>query len=394
MNNTSSVLVYSLTDSQDVGVAEFDDNQIESFTEDWFRAKAPVKANKLTQKLKGDERLRQAAANPLLLKLLCLVFEETSELPSNRLQLYKEGLEILLKQCDVLHHVETEQVYKKLSLKRKEDLLGYIALKTLEQSNYFFKQKELEQYITNYICNLPSTQRSVGACSGRCDKQAQTDSDALQLDSKAVLKSISAQHGLLVEREQGTYSFYDPTVHACFAAREVINSSNPQALKKALQKLVERVSEAGWREVFLLAVGMLRNADHLLGLMKCQIDALVASNNELQHFLIWSSQKSNSGETFYKPSALRALTIEFVLDIGFKFARTLDTHLAYDLDCNPSLAHDYTCELQKHQFSEQQKQLLKQYYDANKLLVDCLNNAHYVTRTVRKEMEESLLVPS
>lgn len=45
------------------------------------------------------------------------------------------------------------------------------------------------------------------------------------------------------------------------------------------------------------------------------------------------------------------------------------------------------------QFSNEQKKLLKQYYDANKLLVDCLNSDCYVRREVRQEIEDSLLLP-
>lgn len=388
MNNISSILVYNYAHPR-AEAARFDYKQIASFTENWFKAKAPVKANKLTQKLKENDGLEQIAANPLLLTLLCLVFEETSELPSNRLQLYKNGIEILLKQWNALHDTERDQVYKKLSLQRKAELLSYIALQTFEESNYLFKQKELEQYITNYISNLSSTRLPFSDC----DEQFPTHADALQLDSGAILKSITAQHQLLVERKPGTYSFYDHTVHEYFTAREIVNSPNPQAFKKALQELVERVTAPRWREVFLLVAGMLRNADYLLSLMKCQIDTLVASNEELQHFLIWSSQKSSSGDP-YKSSALRAITIEFFLDIDFKFARTLDPYLAYDLNRNPNLIHTYICELQKYQFNKQQKQILKQYYDANILLRDCLNSAHYVTRTVRKEIEETLLALS
>jgi hypothetical protein len=44
------------------------------------------------------------------------------------------------------------------------------------------------------------------------------------------------------------------------------------------------------------------------------------------------------------------------------------------------------------QFSDEQKQLLQQYYDANKLLVDCLNSDCYVSREVRQEIEETLLL--
>jgi predicted NACHT family NTPase len=45
------------------------------------------------------------------------------------------------------------------------------------------------------------------------------------------------------------------------------------------------------------------------------------------------------------------------------------------------------------QFSEAQKELLQQYYDANNLLVECLNSDCYVSREVRAEIEASLLLP-
>ena len=41
-----------------------------------------------------------------------------------------------------------------------------------------------------------------------------------------------------------------------------------------------------------------------------------------------------------------------------------------------NIGHDW-------QFTNEQKQLLQQYYDANKLLVDCLNSDCYVSREVR-----------
>ncbi|MEG5036284.1 NACHT C-terminal helical domain 2-containing protein, partial [Microcoleus sp. AT3-D2] len=45
-------------------------------------------------------------------------------------------------------------------------------------------------------------------------------------------------------------------------------------------------------------------------------------------------------------------------------------------------------------FSEQQKSLLRKYYDANKLLVDCLiNSGCNVSPAVRQEIEETLLFP-
>ncbi|MEH2452457.1 NACHT C-terminal helical domain 2-containing protein [Nostoc sp.] len=51
-----------------------------------------------------------------------------------------------------------------------------------------------------------------------------------------------------------------------------------------------------------------------------------------------------------------------------------------------NIGHDW-------QFSNEQKELLQQYDDANKLLVDCLNSDCYVSREVRQKIEDTLLLP-
>jgi hypothetical protein len=139
---------------------------------------------------------------------------------------------------------------------------------------------------------------------------------------------------------------------------------------------------------------MLRNAEYLLTLIKHHADTLVASDEKVQQFIATSNNKITLENNPYKLSALRAFNLECVLDLNFDFARILDCNLAYDLDFNLARVHTYTDELKHWQFSEQQKKMLKQYYDANKLLADCLTNAHYITRSVREEIENTLLLPS
>ncbi|MHC5929963.1 NACHT C-terminal helical domain 2-containing protein, partial [Nostoc sp.] len=45
------------------------------------------------------------------------------------------------------------------------------------------------------------------------------------------------------------------------------------------------------------------------------------------------------------------------------------------------------------QFSNEQTELLRQYYDANELLVDCMNNICVVSHEVRYTIEDTLLLP-
>lgn len=465
---------YTFEKFTEVEVADFDKEQIRSFAANWFKAKAaPEQAERFWQQLKENEQIRELATNPLLLTLLCLEFEDGGDFPSDRAELYKRAIATLLRKWDAKRGIRRDIVYKKLTVQRKEDLLGQVALTTFKTGDYFFKQGQLERYIAAYIRNLPD---------------AQADPEALLLDSEAVLKSIEAQHGLLVERARSIYSFSHLTFQEYFAARQIVYTSEPQALETALQSLADRIAEKRWREVLLLAVGMLPSADRLLRLMKQQVDGIIAKDDRLQKLLVWVERKSLTVDSPYKPAAVRAFyvglnfgsgsrlsrdlardldqtidldqaveqildraidqTVDRAIDLDQAIDQTLDLDrvlsldlalyqaidrtidLALDLNTElvgelkqlkvrlPSREEDYeqfkqwwetegkawTEQLRAvsikyrnvghdWQFSKEQRELLRQYYDANHLLVKCLNSDCYVSREVREEIEDTLLLP-
>lgn len=49
---------------------------------------------------------------------------------------------------------------------------------------------------------------------------------------------------------------------------------------------------------------------------------------------------------------------------------------------------------QDWKFNHSQKQQLQQYYDANKILIDCMNSDCYLSRKVRETIKENLLLPT
>lgn len=347
---------------------------ITNFTHRWVEHKKIAEADKSEK----TELLDKNNTNSLLLTMLDLVFEETSEFPLNNSQFYSDGVEILLKQWNNKYDTQASEVYKKISLQNKQDLLSYIALKTFGNGDYFFTQQVVESYISDYITNLPN---------------APTNNQQIEINSKAVLKAIEAQHGIIVKQSKGIYSFSDLALHEYFVAREIVNSPTPQLLEQSLRNLVDRLTENRWREVFLLLAGMLRSSDYLLNLIKQRANTLVAKDEILVHFLNWNTQKSLEIKTPYKSSAFRALALEFILNLDFDFALALDNNFAYDMGLSTAHLHAYTQELKSCQFSKHQKQVLKQYYYANKLLVDCLGHARYVSRPIREQITENVLVP-
>lgn len=293
----------------EVEVADFNESQIAVFADKWFKNK-PMRAETFLKYLQQNPRIKELSGSPLLLTLVCLAFEESGDCPSTRSELYTEGIDTLLKKWDAKRGIQRDRVYQKLSPQRKENLLGHIALTTFKQKDYFFKASTVEQYIGNYIQNL---------------SKINPDPEELQLDSSAILQSIEAQHGLLIERAKGIYSFSHLTFHEYFTAREIVFNSN--SLETTLKELVFFVTQKQWREVFLLMTEMLRNANLLLSPMKQNIDLLLAKSERLQKFLQYASDRSAACEfAAFKPAAVRAFyfDIDFDIDERRSIALTLD----------------------------------------------------------------------
>jgi predicted NACHT family NTPase len=447
----------------DVEIAPFTPDQITTFAQKWFTAlgkagtlSGPARAAQFMRKLDLPEnwQFRQLVVTPLFLHLACWMFQGDEKFPSKRTTFYKQGLDLLLGKWDETKGVERDTVYREFLLPQKMRLLSQLAAATFEQGQYFFEQRTLEQYIEDYLRNLSG---------------ASLAPEELQLESEAVLKAIEAQHGLLIERARGIFSFSYLAFQEYLTARKIVATHNLRALEQALGGLVEHITDPHWHEVFLLTAAMLRSADSLVQLMKQEIDALVAQDPHLQDFLQWASQKSQAipqetklatTRAFYlalaqdRPAAthfalagaldqgilldaaLEHLLLEFAVDRSQDFAyinacsEALSNILVMVLDAGfykslqqlkdelpvshqtqerrqawwrtnyqrwveklqTAIAH-YRNIHHSWQFSPEQEQTLKHYYDANQLLVDCLNSNCEVTAAIREEIEATLLLP-
>jgi predicted NACHT family NTPase len=463
----TQTIEYIADNFEPIEVANFDAEQVKTFVHKWFTAtpetsgQAEEWTSRFVEKLKENKQIRELAVTPILLSLMCLLFTAEQDLPTKPSELYKKGIDLLLKQWDKFREIPRD--YHQLSVSDKQKLLSYLAFHKFEQPDNFilFEQDEIQGYIAKHL---------------RIDAE----------ETEALLEAIEAHHGLLIERAQGIWSFSHLTFQEYFAAKHIVDSPTPQ---EAFQCLVTHITEPHWQEVFLMTAQMLQTADDLLCLVKQQVDVM-AAEDKLQKFLAWLDWKSLSVEAPYKPSAVRAfyltLTCSSMLALDHRYilalSRALDSSIPSDrglslsgsfgsLNCELNLAYvlllilgcsvdfvsdldlflhdglDYACyftfdsylqqvlkqlkeqlptlnrdrkEFKKwwqakgeawteqlrsvmieyrnigHNwyFSDIQKKLLQQYYNANKLLVDCLNSDCNVSREVKEEIEETLLLPS
>ncbi|MEM7555194.1 MAG: NACHT domain-containing NTPase [Cyanobacteria bacterium P01_A01_bin.84] len=316
-----AALQYKFKGFNEVEICDFNQAQIAKFVERWFLKVANQipeegikKASQFMGQLElpGNEQIKELAKTPILLNLTCLVFQSAGNLLIQRSELYKQGLELLLIRWDEARGIKRDEVYRNLSLLHKLKLLSSIASITFTQKEYFFSASKIKRLIANYLRDFP---------------QAPTDMDLLQLESEAVLKSIEAQHGLLVERARGIYSFSHLTFQEYLTAREIITQSNHQ---DTLQKLISYTNEKRWREVFLLASQMLQPADDLPIGMQGNIHRLLSGHRKLQDFLSWVFKKSSDVKVSYNIAAVRAFYFTLALPLNHPLAGNQSLALSLD----------------------------------------------------------------
>ncbi len=366
-SRTAAAKTFTIKNFTDVEIAPFTSEQIVAFVSKWFAAftktqDSQEKAREFIENLGLLEQLelRGLVSTPLFLHLACLVFHRQEKYSIKETEFYKQCLDLMLVKWDQAIGIKRDEVYPGFLLSHKLKLLSQIAATTFEKGHYFFEQQVLEQYIGDYLRALPN---------------APTESEELQLDSEIVLKGIELQHGLLVERVQGIFSFSYLAIQEYFTARKIVACDNLPALEKSLKGLISHLTDPRWRKVFLLTAAMLRSADILVRLLKQEIDTLIAQDSYLQEFLLYSSQKYLTSSPQPKRLNPRALYLSLA-------RAPLMTMLLQQR----SLKHDW-------QFTPEQEQVLQDYYNANQLLLDCLNSSSEVTPVVQQKIELTFLLP-
>lgn len=311
---------YSFKPFTYVEIADFTPKQIETFVANWFRNQEGEKdeetSNRFLTEFKKDDNkgLRDLARTPLLLTLLCLSFNETLTFPQRRVEIYEEALDALLKKWDSSRRIKRDEVYRKLSLGHKENMLARIAAETFEKNEYFIPQSKLERLITNFVKNVPP--HDIGET----------------VEGEAVLKAMEAQHGIFVERAHKVYSFSHLTFQEYFTAKYIVATTNEGALKSLVK---EHCADGRWREVFLLTTSLLQDAGRFIQTFRHVVDQLLAGDEKLLTLLTRAAERAAQSKTkqwLVRPGYFLAdiYTHEINEDLDYGLADSLALALAED----------------------------------------------------------------
>ncbi|MBD0361338.1 MAG: NACHT domain-containing protein, partial [Coleofasciculus sp. C3-bin4] len=282
----------------DVAMADFDDAQIENFISNWFRSE-PQTGQDCWKKLNNEEHksAKELTQTPLLLTLVCLLYQRSRKFPTNRATLYERALRVLLEEWAAEKGITHEDLYKGLDTKRKEMMLSEIAHHAFQADQLFLPKREITDQIEQLLREMLPDEKFI--------------------DGTAVLKSIEVQHGVLVARAEGIYSFSHLTLQEYLTAQYIDDH-------RQIERLVtEHLTDARWREVFLLVAGLMRGgADDLLLLMEKEAQKYI-NTPKLQALLRWAEQATAGSESNLKPVAKRAIANAIAIAIAMGYANAI-----------------------------------------------------------------------
>ncbi len=260
----------------DVAIAEFDDEQIQTFITNWFRS-TPETAQDCWQKLSQSENTaaKELTQTPLLLTLICLLYQRARKFPAKRATLYEKALRVLLEEWAGEKGIPQEELYRGLDTRLKETLLSEIAYNSFIKDCLFLPRRDIAKQIQTFL------------------EESLTDEPSI--DGEAVLKSIEVQHGVLVERAEAVYSFSHLTLQEYLTAQYIDDH------RKNDELVVQHLSDPRWKEVFLLVAGLMRGgADPLLLEMEQGINSSAYINTlRLNSLLEWASQTTVRARAIY-----------------------------------------------------------------------------------------------
>jgi len=413
-------------------------------------------ALKFMEKLDLPEnwRFRRMITTPLFLHLACSVYHRQGKFPVKQAEFYKQGMDLLLGKWDEAEGIERDQIYRGFLLPQKLKLLSQIAAATFEHGQYFFEQDVIQRYIGDYLESLPDAStdpdeiqqaseavlRAIESQHGLLAERARGifSFSYLALQEYFTARKIVANHNLqsLGQSLQGLVDHItDPHWREIFLLTASMLRSADGLVELMKLEIDSLVSKDPYLQDFLAWASKKTKSNPLeaksatsrafyLALIRAPQFApdlaLACTLNQGEFLdaalddLLRESVLNESKDFAYVHACGDALSniLGIVVDIGFhkslqqlsdQLPNSNHTKASFENWCKKNYA-TWVSKLQeaiythrsignKWEFTISQEQALQHYYDANQLLLDCLNSNCEVTTSIREEIETTLLLP-
>lgn len=283
-----------------VAVTQLNDRQIKKFIANWYRSsdrKRSGIAEKCWESLQKPENvaIKNLAHTPLLLNLLCLIYESSQDFPDNRSQVYAKGLLISLEKWAEKKAITKDKNYQGLHKELEELLLSEIAYASFATQSLVFSGQQIigliDDFLTNYF-NQPKN-----------------------LNAQGVLDTIFVKNDILEQKYKGVFAFSHLTLQEYLAAYCVHKNNQYKSL------VVDHLTDERWREVFLLLAGIMApKVDGLLVEMEQEARQYI-NTPKLERLLKWADKITDSSEADINPACKRALACVIIFAFTNAFTK-------------------------------------------------------------------------
>jgi predicted NACHT family NTPase len=278
----------------EVEMADLDDSQIQTYIKNWFDSTPDRHLYQLDEEMETVQRCweilnagehwatKELARNPLLLTLLCMVYDRSQNFPRNRADLYERALNIFLEEWAAEKRVRRNaSVNQYLDIADEKRMLSEIAAKNFETNRLFFDENELIAQIQEFgegNANTPPT-----------------------FNASKILETILVDQGLFVERVSNFYSFSHLTFQEYLTANYIVRDT------RSIRGLAKKhLHKDQWREVFLLTSGLMHEADDLLEAMEAKTSKSI-NTDRIKSLFRWVERITDTTDNQYSGLAKRPL---------------------------------------------------------------------------------------
>ena len=212
-----------------------------SFIEKWFKSVNPEKGRRFIEHCTSSPGFLDLGSNPLLLSILCALYHNDLDIPSDPEELYERSLSGLLGGWDAFRNLARSTPIAHLTISKRMILISSVAAELLQKRKVIFSYLDLER--DNSIDKISKYMRQE------------------MPSSEELLKTLYNDFGILIERSPGKYSFTHLTFHEYLAAKYFTS------YRKELEIATDFRRDPQWFEVMQLIARMSPDAGDFMSVI-------------------------------------------------------------------------------------------------------------------------------
>lgn len=189
-------------------IAPFDSKKRDRFIKKWLNVSEKSElSNQLISSISDDLSVAEITTNPLLLSLLCILFEYDRVFPSHRSELFNRCIEVLLKEWDSTRGFVRKSKIEKLTHNRKLSMLCEIALFFMTKNQRYFKRLA----VINLI-------------------KLVSEKYEIDYSEEKILDELISHNGIIVHLGRDIYGFSHFTFQEFLSARHLVRLNSPEKI--------------------------------------------------------------------------------------------------------------------------------------------------------------------